>query len=250
MTMAGNCVKFTTKNNVNTFIMWPQDTLADKVPQISWTVIPLSIDGLVHSNRQFLRNLTDYVHIKFNYIAFKVTDVCQIGHDIVEQMGSGGSPQYIAPGVNAFLGTVPLNVNWDVEQDFSNIHGQKGNVDPEGFAQHPSTKTIRPGDKKKPSFVWRFPRSFRQFYETNQVTTAISQTSITDFMQGLSGLKNLRAPSEIIYSIPKFYDKTMPWVSNPGTAIKTYVRCDVYMGCTFRGRRFMDDGTCRIGNCS
>ncbi|GFU64947.1 hypothetical protein TNCV_3977441 [Trichonephila clavipes] len=119
-------------------------------------------------------------------------------------MGSGGSPQYIAPGVNAFLGTVPLNVNWDVEQDFSNIHGQKGNVDPEGFAQHPSTKTIRPGDKKKPSFVWRFPRSFRQFYETNQVTTAISQTSITDFMQGLSGLKNLRAPSEIIYSIPKF----------------------------------------------
>ncbi|GFU64946.1 hypothetical protein TNCV_3977431 [Trichonephila clavipes] len=31
MTMAGNCVKFTTKNNVNTFIMWPQDTLADKV---------------------------------------------------------------------------------------------------------------------------------------------------------------------------------------------------------------------------
>ncbi|GFS63652.1 hypothetical protein TNCV_1962061 [Trichonephila clavipes] len=148
MTMAGNCVKFTTKNNVNTFIMWPQDTLADKVPQISWTVIPLSIDGLVHSNRQFLRNLTDYVHIKFNYIAFKVTDVCHIGHDIVEQMGSGGSPQYIAPGVNAFLGTVPLNVNWDVEQDFSNIHGQKGNVDLEGFAQHPSTKTIRPGDKK------------------------------------------------------------------------------------------------------
>ncbi|GFU64948.1 hypothetical protein TNCV_3977451 [Trichonephila clavipes] len=34
---------------------------------------------------------------------FKVTDVCHIGHDIVEQMGSGGSPQYIAPGVNAFL---------------------------------------------------------------------------------------------------------------------------------------------------
>lgn len=251
---AGNHVKYTVRNNVNLFLVWPGPKPPSQDPNlpITSTNFRLSVKAIAHANRQFDRNLRDYAWVKFNYIAVKVTDVCHVGHDIVSQWGASPNQQYVASGVNGFLGSVPVNVNWDVEQDFAFLAGHEGVVDPEGFAQHPGTKTIRPYDKRKPSFVWRFPQTFRNFYSTDAVKNSPNLDQDLDtFIQGLSGNTSIRTPTKFWLSVPNFWTTLLPYTDGaPGTAVKTYVRLMVYMGVTFRGRRLMDDGTCTPTSCA
>lgn len=249
MRRAGNIVRFTVKNNVNTLCKWPTDD-SSGVP-ITSTRVPITLNGLIHSNRQFDRNIRDYAYIRFNYIAFKVTDVAHIGVSTLATVPGSDPPAYLTPGVQAFLGSIPVNVNWDVEQDFSFTKGTEGVVDPEGFAAHPGTKQIRPGQKRPISFVWHFPSSFRVWLKTDNVKNASSLSSpISTFMQNVAGLFSLRAPGNVWYSVPKFWGDMLPAVTGTGAAVRTYIRSNYYLGVSFRGRRLMDDGTCSIGTCS
>ncbi|GFT84778.1 hypothetical protein TNCV_2767721 [Trichonephila clavipes] len=85
--------------------MSPQEPLPEGTPTVLWTLVPITINGIIHANRQFFRNLQDYAYVKFNYIAFKVTDVCHIEHDNVAEYDTGANPQYVSIGINGFLGT-------------------------------------------------------------------------------------------------------------------------------------------------
>ncbi|GIY60227.1 putative capsid protein [Caerostris darwini] len=245
---AGNVVKYTCKNNVNTLCVYPVANTHLSVPPITWTKVPLSINGLAHANRQFFRNMQDYAYVKFNYIAVKITDACHIGVQVPGQYGT--LPEYITAGVTSLLGSIPVNINWDVEQDFSNILTAEGGVDPEGFAQHPGTKTMRPGQRKPLSFVWKFPSNYRHFLSTDKVKNASGLDSdISTFMQNTMGVYYVRAPANMFYSIPNWWSTLLPSVDNPGAALRTYIRAYYYLGVTFRGRRLMDGGTCSMKEC-
>lgn len=121
---AGNLVRFTAKNNVNVFLVWPADssaTIPDSYLPVTSTSVGIGVQGILGGNRQFKRNLLDYRFIKFNYIAVKVTDVCHMGFTVPSQLGPTGS--YISLGTTAIDGKIPVNVNWDVDQDFTFTKG-------------------------------------------------------------------------------------------------------------------------------
>lgn len=242
----GDTVRLTAKNNVNLLAIWPVSPVVPGQIPVNWTVLPLNIKGLYNANRQFQRNIEDYRWIKLNYIAFKVTDICHIPHDIPAQYGE--PTQFISLGVNALCGKIPVNVNWNVDQDFHLNNGSEDQVDEEGFAQHPATKTISPNNRRPVSFVWRFPQPWRQFVSTDTFKNSSHiQGKITDFMADLTGTTNLRAPDTVITSLPPFWSTFLPSVSNPGVSIKTYIRINTYLGATFKGRRFMNTTSVSAG---
>lgn len=248
---AGNYVKYTARNNVNGIMIWPiADTPAKAGSPVTSTQYVLAIRNILSGNRQFDRNLRDYAWIKFNYVAVKVTDLCHIPYDQILVRTDVQPNVILSVGVNALCGTVPINVNWDVEQDFEFTSGKEGVVDPEGFAQHPGTKQFRPGQKHPVSFVWKFPKPWRQFIKTDTVKNDMAVDSfIADSMASWTGIKNIRAPRRFWISIPQFWGNLFPSNTDTGVAIRTYTRLMVYLGVTFRGRRLMDDGTCGPTSC-
>lgn len=243
-----NTRKYLTKNAVHIIMRWPIKSNQEPTPPITDTEVKLTIENIVHGNRQFDRNMRDYAWIKFNYIAFKVTDVAHIGYQTVQSIGT--PPTLLPLGITGFMGTVPIAINWDVEQDFSFLKGHEGVVDQEGFQQAPGTILFKPGQKKHPSKVWHFPSSFRQFFSTDIVKNNTDLAGyIEDFIENMTGVKGMRCPKNIFINMPSWYSTLFPSDAN-NAAIKTMVRLDVYMSCTFRGRRTMDDGTCTMTSCA
>lgn len=237
---SGNNVRYTAKNNLNVFMTWPVAPDTSKV-RVTNTPVVLTLARIVYSNRQWARNIQDYQWIKFNYVAVKVTDVCHVGHDYPATYGE--PKQYISTGVSSIAGKIPVNCNWDLEQDFTFEAGHEGSIDPEAFAQHPGTKQIRPDSKRPVTFLWRIPTAWRQFISTDIVKNSPEiDTSLGAFFQDVMSVKNIRAPITFFLSIPNFWSSLLPSVPDPGAAIKTYVRLNVYLGCTFRGRRLMNRG--------
>lgn len=256
MRRAGNLVRYTAKNNVNLIMYWPTGDEAPEPPGITpvspGTTIGLSVAKILSGNRQFDRNIRDYQYIKFNYMAVKVTDVAHVAYQVPYQLNVGDT-QYLVPlGVTDICGKIPLNVNWDLEQDFTFVKGREGVVDAEGFAQHPGTKQVRPTDRKAVSFVYKVPKPWRQFVHTDNVKNSGSiDGKFSDFMADVTGIKNIRAPYLFFISIPNWWTTLFPnEVSSKQTTIRSYCRLNVYIGVTFRGRRLMDDGTCSVGTCS
>lgn len=257
MRKAGNLVRYTAKNNVNLLFYWPSSddapALPGKISPVSPTsTIGLSVAKILFGNRQFDRNIRDYQYIKFNYIAVKVTDLAHIPYQTLQQVQIGDQ-QFVAPlGVSDICGRIPINLNWDLEQDFTFEKGKEGVVDADGFAQHPGTKQLRPTDRKPVSFVYRVPKPWKQFVHTDNVKNSTQiDGKFADFMADVTGIKNIRAPYLFFLSIPNFWSTFFPNDSTTKTVnVKTYCRVNVYLGVTFRGRRLMDDGTCTAGSCS
>lgn len=193
-------------------------------------------------------------YIRFNYIAFKVTDVAHIPYSTPYIYGTDPNQHVLSIGVNDVCGKIPVNVNWDLEQDFTFTKGHEGVVDPEGFAQHPGTKQMRPTDKKPISFVYRVPKPWKQFISTDIVKNSTKiDLKFADFMADVTGIKNIRAPGSVWFSVPEFWGKLLPTFGTQGNEtadVRTYIRGNAYLGVTFRGRRLMDDGTCTVTTCN
>lgn len=242
-----NLRRFTAKNNFNFLLVWNLPTVSAN----NYTATDLFINSIISGNRQFDRNMRDYVWMKFNYIAVKTTAVAHISHDVPVNIGTTADPNYQPFGVNDICGDIEVDVNWDLEQDFKWASGE-GSINNEGFAQYPGTKHIKPGQKKPVTFLYRVPTVWRQFISTDIVKNKIvNSDTIGSLMEKVIGIYNLRHPKKIYWAIPEFWGNTGFLPANlANVAVKTYVRGYVYLGVTFRGRRIMDDGSCTITSCS
>lgn len=103
---------------------------------------------------------------------------------------------------------------------------------------------MRSTDKKPVSFVWRFPDVWRTFIATDTVRKSPRFNGpVGEFMADCTNYKNIRAPSKLWMSVPNFWGHLLPYQSSPDntSTVRTYVRLNIYIGATFRGRRIMDD---------
>lgn len=228
---------------------------ADVIAKITLANGKLTFCGLLADNRQFWRNIRDYAYLKINYVAWKVLNVSHVTHTVPAKYGTDPNSNYIAMGVNSITDSYPVYFNWDVEQDFINITGKEGVVDSEGFNQHPTTKSMKPCDKKPISFVYKVPHQQRIWLSTDTFknSSSIDNSNFGDAMESLTGVRNARAPRNfwVNSDVSNFWNQFLPSSQDYlGIAIKTVIDWKFYLGVSFRGRRLMDDNSETSKSCT
>lgn len=199
----------------------------------------LTLNAFITGNRQFFQNVKDYSFIKFNYFAVKIHDLLYIGFDRSYTGGSGGNPMPYSQGVNSLSADrYPMYFAWDADEKFTFDTDSKTavTITPTELVQYQGSKQLRPSSKTPISFLWRVPGPWRQFYSTRAMPDY--NQYFGGFFQSLSGVKNLRYPSQLMGTHPNWYEKALP--DDGKTAnIYTEVGMTCYMGVTFKGRKTM-----------
>lgn len=231
-----NNVRFTSINFFSERLVWPWN---DKIPSanppaITNTTFTFTMANLLNKNYQFLRNLIDYQYVKINYIAFKCTNLSHFG--INRNDGNGG--------VTTIQGDFPIYVCWDLEQRLEDIADSKdfGQL----LSQYPYSKRWSPKTRMGPTFLYRVPHPWKQYFRTDEFKLIQYTKTFSQFMSSLSGSTNIRAPSKMYFGVKDWFGDALPGSSTQATSILTNIEGKVYLGCTFRGRRLMSAGMSQI----
>lgn len=231
-----NDVKFSSISYEQSILRWirPPDICEDKRCWYKWERrLPCGL--FIEKNQQFFNNCFEYQWIKFNYIAVKITELNYYGYTDMQQDSQGKITQI--SGISALnFENMPFYVMWDLEQDMSWDTTNHIQVDPESFSQYALTKKMYP-KKRGVTFLWRFPKPWRQFVSTYQWRGVDKSLTWGDAMEVLTGIKNYRAPRKMLgCHMNPFVDLIIPSDAAYGIKGRTQLAYKFYLGCSFRGR--------------
>lgn len=233
-----NNVKFTSINFFSERLVWPYaGQYPAPITPVTHAHFEFTMAALIKQNYQFLRNLIDYHYVKINYIAFKCLNMTHIGYE--KDYRQSETERY-SIGVTAFQGDIPCYVCWDLEQDLEKLESNQNFA--ELISQYQFSKRWNSKSKTGPTFLYRTPIPYRQFFKTDNFKSTDFKLVFPEFMAKLSGVQNIRAPSKMHFAIKDFWNSALPGQTDRGTYILTNLEGKVYLGCTFRGRRLMDTG--------
>lgn len=235
-------MRFTSKSYEQSVLQWnlpnnvgPPGTLNYQMFQRE---LPVAL--FWEKNQQFLRQLFEYQWIKFNYIAVKVTELSYFGFTNFNTDGTGVREPSIGITMANF-DRLPMYFCWDLEEDMSFTPDRTAQVDPESLSQYPFTKKMYPG--RTITFLYRFPKPWRQFIGTYYVRNATDTSTDywSTFMEKLTGVKNLRGPKRLLGTHMNMFLDASALPNFPATGVpgKTVIALNFYMGCTFKGRSIM-----------
>lgn len=187
-------------------------------------------------NVQFINNLSQYQWVKFNYIAIKLKELNYFGWMDSVRDGTGQVSEI--SGITALnFDNMPLYCMWDLEQDMSFGTGHHIQVDAEALSQYQFTKKLYPKNKRGVTFLWRFPKPWRQYLSAYEVRNTSSNVPWHTLMQSLTGIKNYRAPARLLCAHANpFVDKIIPTDPAYGVKGRTTLAYNFYLGVSFKGR--------------
>lgn len=200
---------------------------------------PLTVGLFFENNLQFLNNLQEYHWVKFNYIAVKVRELSYYGITTTDT-NAEGQPTGVS-GITALnLQHLPMYFMWDLEQDMSFTEGTHLKVNAEQLSQYQFSKRLYPTSRKGVTFLWRFPKTWRQYVACYRVRNSQSNTYWTNFMYGLFGIQGLRAPNRLLGAHQNiFFDLSIPTDPAYGVKGRTVIGYNFYLGVSFKGRQLM-----------
>lgn len=236
-----NDVKFSCKSYEQSILKWvPPGSGCDAgvVVNTCWNQFerPLACGLFFEKNQQFLNNLSEYQWIKFNYIAVKVKELNYYGFTTTDRDGTGAVTG--ASGMTALnFDNMPMYFMWDLEQDMSFSDTNHIQVDAEALSQYQFTKKLYPRNHRGVTFLWRFPKPWRQYFSTYYFRGIDKSRPWHEVMANLSGIKNFRSPSKLLgcHKNP-FITLLIP--TDPAYGVKgaTQIAYYFYLGCSFKGR--------------
>lgn len=186
-------------------------------------------------NAQFIKNLSEYQWVKFNYIAVKIKELNYYGY--VDTYSDGTAPRGVS-GITALnFDNMPLYCMWDLEQDMSFGTGHHIQVDAEALSQYQFSKKMYPKNHRGVTFMWRFPKPWRQYLSAYEVRHQSSNVPWHTLMTLLTGIKNYRAPTRLLCAhVTPFVDLIVPTDPAYGVKGRTQVAYYFYLGVSFKGR--------------
>ncbi|AXF50877.1 putative capsid protein [Panicum ecklonii-associated virus] len=242
-----NVVKYHCKQ-YDTGIMYPRTGSGTTfVTDVQTFQLPLYANAFFNGNQQFYKNLDEYHFIKFNYIAVHVKELNWIGYTKTDRVvpPEGGDPYPAVSGVTAMqMQNHPVYIMWDIEEDFAFDTNDKVQITSQQLAQYQGAKTLRTTSKKPVKFIWRFPVPWRQFYSCYNFKQITHSNRWGTVMEELSGIKNLRAPKNLLMCHPNWWGSSLP-VNAALDAADFYGQYAIvyHLGVTFRGRSLMGSAT-------
>lgn len=235
-----NDVRFSCKSYEQSILKWnpPGTKCEGGIINVCWDQFerPLACGLFFEKNQQFLNNLSEYQWVKFNYIAVKVYELNYYGF-VTSDRNEAGQITNISGMTALNFDNMPMYFMWDLEQDMSFDDTNHIKVDPESLSQYQFSKKLYPKNHRGVTFLWRFPRPWRQYFSTYYFRGIDKSRPWHEVMANLSGIKNFRSPSRLLgcHKNP-FFTLLIPTDPAYGVKGQTQIAYNFYLGCSFKGR--------------
>nr|QTE03360.1 MAG: capsid protein [Ficedula mugimaki CRESS-DNA-virus sp.] len=233
-----NDVKFSCKSYEQAILAWVPPGGAKCTNSRCWNEFERDLTAALffEKNVQFLNNLREYQWVKFNYIAVKIKELNYYAWTDTVVDGTGKITNI--SGLTALnFDNMPLYCMWDLEQDMSFGTGHHIQVDAESLSQYQFTKKLYPKNRRGVTFLWRFPKPWRQFLSSYEVRTTSGNVPWHTLMQNLTGIKNYRAPARLLCAhVNPFVETIIPTDPAYGVKGRTQLAYNFYLGVSFKGR--------------
>ncbi|UOK21045.1 capsid protein [Chifec virus UA13_101] len=233
-----NDVKFSCKSYEQSILTWvPPGAKCDESNRC-WNQFERNLTAglFFEKNVQFVNNLHEYQWVKFNYLAVKVKELNYYGW--LDSVKDGTGQVTEISGITAMnFDNMPLYCMWDLEQDMSFGTGHHVQVDAEALSQYQLTKKLYRKNKRGVTFLYRFPKPWKQYLSTYEVRTTSSNVPWHTIMQNLTGIKNYRCPARLLCAHQSpFVETIIPTDPAYGVKGRTQLAIYYYLGVSFKGR--------------